>query len=258
MYLNLNADLGESFGAYRIGNDSLLLKVVASANIACGFHGGDPLVMAQTVAMARQEGVSIGAHPGFPDLQGFGRRVMHLTPAEIRAAVLYQLGALAGIAAGAGTKVSHVKPHGALNNMACEDAVLAKTIAEAVREYDRDMILLAPALSALATAGAAAGLPVALEVFSDRTYTEAGTLAPRSLPGAVLHDSDSCVAHVRRMVEEGGIVSMSGRRLPTAFHSVCVHGDNLHAAETAGRVRQALEELGCTVAPLPAMRHLLG
>lgn len=251
MKINLNADLGESFGAYQMGNDPLLLKIVKSANVACGFHGGDAWIMTQTVEMALPEGVSIGAHPAFPDLQGFGRRAMHLSALELKAMILYQVGALDGIARAAGTRVSHVKPHGALNNMACENASLATVVAEAIREYDRSVILLAPALSELAKAGTAAGLPVALEVFSDRAYTDTGQLVPRSQPGAVLHDSEACVAQVLRMFEQGGIVSINGKCLPTPFHSVCVHGDNLHAAETAEKVRQGLEAVGCTIVALP-------
>ncbi len=251
MNINLNADMGESFGAYQIGNDSLLLKVVKSANLACGFHGGDALVMSQTVELALPEKVSIGAHPGFPDLQGFGRRAMHLPAQELKAMIIYQIGALDGIARSKGTNVSHVKPHGALNNMASENADLARVVAEAVREYDRDMILLAPVLSELAKAGTAAGLPLALEVFSDRAYTDAGQLVPRSQPGSVFHDSEDCVAQVLRMVEQGGVVSINGKCLPTPFHSICVHGDNLHSAETANKVKQGVEAAGCTIVALP-------
>ena len=251
MKINLNADLGESFGAYRMGNDSLLLDVVKSANVACGFHAGDPGVMTQTMELAIPKGVSIGAHPAFPDLQGFGRRAMQLPPKDLRAALLYQIGALDGIAHAMGARVTHVKPHGALNNMACEDEELAGVVAAAIREYNRDLILLAPALSELAGAGEKAGLPVALEVFSDRTYTDSGHLAPRSHPQAVLHDSEECVVHVQRMVECGGIVSLGGKILPTPFHSVCVHGDNQDAAATAQRVKQGLEEVGCTIVTLP-------
>lgn len=254
MLINLNADLGESFGAYQMGNDSLLLDVVTSANVACGFHAGDPWVMTQTVEMALPKGVSLGAHPAFPDLQGFGRRVMQLSSRELEASILYQVGALDGIAVAMGGRVSHVKPHGALNNMACEDASLAKIVAQAIRDYNQDMILLAPALSELAKAGNAAGLPVALEVFSDRTYTDSGALVSRCLPGAVLHESEECVAHVLRMVEQGGIVSINGKCLPTQFHSICVHGDNVHAAETANKVRQALEDAGCKIATLPEIQ----
>lgn len=254
MQINLNADLGESFGAYTTGSDDLLLDIVRSANIACGFHAGDPLVMTRTVEQALAKGVSLGAHPAFPDLQGFGRRAMKMAPAELKAALIYQIGALEGIAKANGARVTHVKPHGALNNMACEDATLAAAVAEAVREYDRDIILLAPVLSELAKAGEKTGLPVALEVFSDRAYTDAGHLVPRSQAGAVLHDSAECVAHVQRMVERGGIVSLNGKFIPAPFHSVCVHGDNVESAETARRVKLGLEEAGCKVVALPEIK----
>jgi 5-oxoprolinase (ATP-hydrolysing) subunit A len=253
MRINLNADLGESFGAYRIGHDALLLQVVTSANLACGFHGGDPLVMTQTVELARGAGVSIGAHPGFPDLQGFGRRVMHLSPPELRGILLYQIGALDGIARATGSRVTHVKPHGALNNLACEQAELANILAQAVKDYGRDLILLAPARSRLAEAGERLGLPVALEVFSDRAYTDAGQLLPRSHPQALLPDSGACVAQVLRMLEAQAIVSIHGRRLPTPFQSICVHGDHAQAAETAGQIRQALEARGCRLVALPEL-----
>ncbi len=251
MKINLNADLGEGFGTYRIGNDKMLLKVISSANVASGFHAGDPWVMTETLSMAREHGVSIGAHPSFPDLQGFGRRVMHILPRELKAMILYQIGALAGIARVEGLKVSHVKPHGALNNMACEDASIAQLIAEVIRDYDRDMILLAPALSELAKAGNAVDLPVALEVFADRAYTDTGHLVPRNQTGAVLQDPQDCVTNVIRMVEQGGIVSINGTCLPTQFHSICVHGDNKQAADSAAMVRQSLETIGFKIATLP-------
>lgn len=257
MKINLNADMGESFGAYRIGNDELLLKSVASANVASGYHAGDPWVMTKTLEMAKNQGVSIGAHPSFPDLQGFGRRVMHVLPEELRAMVLYQIGALDGIARAANLKVTHVKPHGALNNLACEDAGIAKVIVTAVQDYDPDMILLAPVFSQLALVGQKASLSVALEVFADRAYTEDGMLAPRSQPGAVLHDPADCVAHVRRMIDHRGVTSMTGKHLPTDFHSICVHGDSPEAAESAQQIRRLLEESGWTIATLPEMREQL-
>ena len=253
MQINLNADLGESFGAYRMGDDAALLGVVGSANVACGFHGGDPTVMAQTVRLARQAGVSIGAHPSFADLQGFGRRVMHLSADELAAVVTYQVGALMGMARSQGAVVSHVKPHGAMSNMACEDAAMAATIAQAVRALDPGLILLAPALSQLALAGRAAGLRVADEIFADRAYTDEGNLVPRSQPGAVLATSEACLAHVLRMLERGGIVSASGRFLPTSFHSICVHGDNAHAVATAQAVRAGLLFAGHQLRSLPEL-----
>ncbi len=253
MNINLNADLGESFGAWRMGDDAALLGIVGSANVACGFHGGDPLVMAQTVRLARAAGVSIGAHPSFPDLQGFGRRVMRLGADELAAVVTYQIGALMGMAQSQGARVTHVKPHGAMSNLACEDASMAATIAAAVRAVDPGLILLAPALSQLALAGRAAGLKVADEVFADRAYTDDGNLLPRSQPGAVLASSEECLAHVLRMLERGGIVSANGKLLPTPFHSICVHGDNAHAVATAAAVRAGVLAAGHSLRSLPEL-----
>lgn len=249
--INLNADLGESFGAWTMGSDAELLQVVGSANIACGFHAGDPVVMRETVRLAIANGVSLGAHPAFPDLQGFGRRVMQLSPQELEATILYQVGALQAMAAAEGGRVSHVKPHGALNNLACADAAMAATVARAVKALDRDLILLAPALSALERAGEAAGLRVASEVFADRSYQADGQLTPRSLPGSVLHDPQDCVRHVLRMLEAGGIVTADGQRLPTRIHSICVHGDGPGAVAAAQAIRRALEVAGQRTVPLP-------
>jgi 5-oxoprolinase (ATP-hydrolysing) subunit A len=256
--LNLNADLGESFGAWSMGDDTAMLDVVASANIACGFHAGDPLVMRQTVCAALARGVSLGAHPAFPDLQGFGRRRMELSPQELAAMLIYQIGALQGLAAAEGGRVTHVKPHGALSNMACADAGLAEGVARAVRAVDRELILLAPAHSVLALAGERAGLRVALEVFADRAYQDDGQLVPRALPGAVLHGAAACWQQVQRMVEAQALVSVHGRRLPTAIDSVCVHGDGAEAVATARAVREGLAAAGVAVVPLPCLARLAG
>lgn len=251
--INLNADLGESFGAWRMGDDAALLQVIGSANIACGFHAGDPVVMRETVRLAVANGVSLGAHPAFPDLQGFGRRVMQLSPKELEATILYQVGALQAMAAAEGGRVSHVKPHGALNNMACADEAMATTVARAVKALDRELILLAPAHSALERAGEAAGLRVAREVFADRSYQADGQLTPRSQPGAVLHGAQDCVQHVLRMLEAGGIVTTDGQRLSTAIHSICVHGDGPGAVAAAQAIRRALEAAGHRLAGLPEL-----
>lgn len=244
MKINLNADLGESFGAWTMGDDAALLGVVGAANIACGFHAGDPLVMRRTVRTALDAGVGLGAHPAYPDLQGFGRRPMQMAPAELEAMLIYQIGALAAMAAAEGGRLVHVKPHGALNNQACEDAALADTVARAVRAVDRELILMAPALSALIAAGERAGLRVAAEVFADRAYTDAATLVPRSQPGAVLHDDDAVLAHVMRMLDAGGIVAQSGTVMRTPMHSICVHGDTPGAVGSARRLRAGLEGAG--------------
>ncbi len=251
--LNLNADLGESFGAWRMGADESLLDVVNSANVACGFHAGDPLVMRRTVALAAQRGVSLGAHPSFPDLQGFGRRRMDFAPAELEALVIYQVGALDAMARAEGTRVTHVKPHGALNNMACEDPVLAAAVARAVHALEPSLILLAPALSCLAEAGRAVGLPVVDEVFADRAYADDGSLAPRASPGAMLHGAQACVDHVLAMLRSGALHTVGGLHLPVRVQSICVHGDNADAVATARAVRQALLDEGCRLGPLPAL-----
>lgn len=254
--INLNADLGESFGAWSMGDDPAMLDVVTSANIACGFHAGDPLVMRQTVRAAMARGVSLGAHPSFPDLQGFGRRRMDLSPAELEAVLVYQIGALQGMAAAEGGRVTHVKPHGALSNMACADAGLAASVARAVRAVDRGLILLAPAHSALARAGEQAGLRVALEVFADRAYQDDGQLVPRSQPGAVLHGAEACWQHLQQMLDARALVSVTGRRLPTAIDSVCVHGDGAGAVATARAIRAGLAAAGMALVPLPQLVRL--
>lgn len=250
--LNLNADLGESFGAWRMGEDEALLRVVQSASLACGFHAGDPVTMRRTVRIAIAAGVSIGAHPSYPDLQGFGRRSMKCSAEEVEALVLYQIGALDGFARAEGGRVSHVKPHGALSNDSCRDAALAETIVRAIKAYDEKLILLAPAFSRLAEAGAAAGLNVAIEIFADRTLEDDGALTPRSETGAVLHEAAACHAHVAAMLEAKGVVTRSGKILPTPIHSVCVHGDGPGAVEIAASVKDFLRE-NFALAPLPAL-----
>lgn len=251
--INLNADLGESFGPWVMGEDDAMLDVVASANLACGFHAGDPAVMRRTVAACVARGVSIGAHPSYADLQGFGRRAMQLPAAELENLVAYQVGALAGIAALEGGRVTHVKPHGALNNQACADAGIAAAIARAVKAVDPGLILLAPAASALLTAGRAAGLAVVEEIFADRAYRDDGQLAPRGTPGAMVHGAAACAAHVQAMLAENALIALSGKRIPTAIGSICVHGDGAEAVAVARHLRQALEGAGWKIAPLTAL-----
>jgi UPF0271 protein len=233
-----------------MGDDEALLDIVASANIACGFHAGDPLVMRQTVAAAKKRGVSIGAHPAFPDLQGFGRRRMDIPAAELEAMIIYQVGALQAMAAAEGASVSHVKPHGALNNMACADPALAECVARAVHAISPQMMLLAPAYSQLAIAGERIGLPVILEVFADRAYQDDGQLVPRSHPGAMIHGTDAALAHVLRMLDEQAIISRDGKRLPTRVQSICVHGDNPEAVTTASHLRRGIETAGYIIASI--------
>jgi 5-oxoprolinase (ATP-hydrolysing) subunit A len=249
-HLNLNADLGESFGAWRMGDDAALLELVQSANIACGFHAGDPVVMQTTVKAALQAGVSLGAHPSYPDLQGFGRRALKCSAEEVEAFVLYQLGALDGFARANGARVTHVKPHGALSNEASRNAELAGAIARAVKAYDPHAILLTPALSALAEAGAHKNLLVALEIYADRTYEEDGQLTPRGEAGAVLHDAQQSLALVEAMLDAGGLKTRTGKILPTPIHSVCVHGDGPEAVATARLLNARLSE-NFVLAPLP-------
>lgn len=248
--INLNADLGESYGAWSMGKDAEMLPLVGSANLACGFHGGDPLVMRQTLQLAKCNGVSVGAHPSYPDLQGFGRRRMAMAPAELEAAILYQIAALDGMARVEGLRVSHVKPHGALNNSACADRGLADTVVRAIRAYDPALILLAPALSELCAAGYAAGQPVVEEIFADRAYMDDGQLVPRNRPDAMVHGAEASYAHVRRMLDEGAIFSVSGKRLPCRIGSICVHGDGAEAVATARYLRKHLAAEGCTLVAL--------
>lgn len=250
MRLNINADLGESYGSFVMGNDEALLGIVGTANVACGMHGGDPKVMRDTIIWARDAGVSIGAHPGYADLHGFGRRAMHLSDPELEALLVYQIGAIAAMGRFHDWPITHVKPHGALNNQACADARIARVIAQTIARCDPSLILLAPVLSELAAAGTGVGLRVALEVFADRTYEADGQLTPRSVEGSVLHDSLQARDHVMCMVEAGGIVTRQGQILPTAFHSICVHGDGPAALETARAVSVAMREHGHKVEPL--------
>ncbi len=251
--INLNADLGESFGPWTMGDDPAMLDIVASANIACGFHAGDPDVMRRTVKTALARRVSLGAHPGYADRQGFGRRPMKLTSDEIENLVACQIGALAGVARLEGGRVTHVKPHGALNNQACVDREVADAICRAVRAVDPGLILLAPAASALLTAGQAAGLATVTEIFADRAYLDDGQLMPRNQPGAVLHDAASCAVRICAMLDAGALIAASGKLIPTDIGSICVHGDGQDAVELARQLRQALQAAGWQMATLPEL-----
>jgi len=246
--VDLNCDMGESFGAYTIGADELVMPLITSANVACGFHGGDPLVMRRTVRLARQHGVAVGAHPGFRDLAGFGRRQMSCTPDEVYADVLYQIGALAAFCSAEGVALRHVKPHGALYNMAHADATIATAIAAAVADYDRRLLLFAQPGSALAVAGEAAGLRVVAEVFADRAYNPDGSLVARSIPGAVLHDPAAVAAQARQMVCEGRVTAVNGQVVPVRAETICVHGDNPAAVALIRRIRDELAAAGVSLA----------
>jgi 5-oxoprolinase (ATP-hydrolysing) subunit A len=247
--INLNADMGESFGAWSMGDDEALLGVVSTANIACGVHAGDPLVMRRTLAAARLHGVEVGAHPGYPDLVGFGRRDLSMHPSEIEAYVAYQIGALAALAACEHSLLSHVKPHGALYNRAWTDAPAARAIASGIAAVDRRLILLAPAFSELSAAGRELGLTVVDEVFADRSYREDGRLVSRTEPDAVLHDTGRVLAHLDAMLG-GEIVARGGKRLPVSVGSICVHGDNPAAIALAGEIRGRLAQQGWHIVPL--------
>ena len=248
--VDLNSDLGESFGAWTMGLDREVLGHVSSANVACGYHAGDPLVMEKTVAAAKAAGVALGAHPGFPDLMGFGRRAMACSDREVKAYVQYQLGALMAFAAAQGLRVQHCKPHGALYTMAAKDMDLAMAIARAIAEVDRDVILLGLAGSRMLEAGRRAGLRTASEVFADRAYRADGSLVSRSEKGAVIHDREEALARTVRMVTEGKVTAITGEEVEIRADSICVHGDNPSAVTFVQEIRRALESRGVTVCPL--------
>jgi UPF0271 protein len=250
--IDLNADCGESFGPWPMGNDEALLGLVTSANIACGFHAGDPHVMARTCEIARRNGVGIGAHPGLPDLQGFGRRPMPLAEAEIETLVAYQIGALQAIAARAGTRVVHVKAHGALYNMAERDPVVAGAIARAVKAVDPGLTLIAGTGSPLVVAAEALGLHFAAEGFPDRAYGDDGLLLSRKLPGAVLHDPEAAAAQAVRMATTGEIRTIGGLILKRPVQTLCIHGDEPSAVAVATAIRSALIAAGIRIAALSA------
>jgi 5-oxoprolinase (ATP-hydrolysing) subunit A len=247
--VDLNADLGESYGAWRLGDDEALLGIVTSANIACGFHAGDPLTIRRACASAVARNVAIGAQVSYQDLAGFGRREMAVPPDELAAEVLYQLAALDGIARSEGGRVRYVKPHGALYNRAARDPEQAAAIAGAVRDYDATLPVLTLPGSATAQAAASAGLPVVAEAFADRAYNDDGTLVKRGLPGAVLTDPDAVAERVAGLVTRGTLRSAAGHEVPIRARSVCVHGDTPGAVRLARAVRSAIERAGVTVAP---------
>lgn len=250
MNLDLNCDLGESYGAWRMGADAAVLAHVTSANIACGFHAGDPATMRATVAACIAHGVAVGAHPSLPDLQGFGRREMQITAAEAWELVVYQVGALAAFAHAAGSRLAHVKPHGALYNMAARDAGLADAIATAVRDVDATLVLVGLAGSELPRAGERAGLAVAHEAFADRRYRADGSLAPRACTGAVIDDVDAAVQQALAIALRGTLTCIDGTPLHLHADTVCVHGDRADAAVFALRLREALDAAGVQVAAL--------
>ena len=248
MQIDLNCDMGESFGAYTIGADAEIMPYISSANIAAGFHGGDPQVIDRTVALAVKHGVTVGAHPGFPDLVGFGRRNMSCTPEEVEAMVLYQVAVVAGFARAHSVRLAHVKPHGALYNMAAQDPALALAIARGVARFDRQLALVGLGGShAMQQAAGQTGLRFVPEAFPDRRYNPDGTLVSRRLPNAVIQDPAQAAAQAVMMVKEHAVVAYDGTRVPIAAETICLHGDNPSAVANAQALREALQAAGIEV-----------
>ncbi|MBS0380960.1 MAG: LamB/YcsF family protein [Proteobacteria bacterium] len=246
--IDLNADIGESFGAWKMGDDAGVMPWISSANIACGFHAGDPSIMRTTILSCVQHGVAIGAHPSLPDLQGFGRREMKIAPDEVYVQTLYQIGALHALTHAAGTQLHHVKPHGALYNMAARDRALAEAIARAVRDFNPRLILVGLARGALVDAGRDAGLAVQREGFCDRRYQPDGSLTPRARAGAVIEDIDLAVAQAVSIATRGEAVADNGTTIRIEADTLCVHGDRANAAAFAERLHHALEQAGLHIA----------
>jgi UPF0271 protein len=253
-FIDLNSDMGESFGSYRLGADAEIIQYITSANIACGLHAGDPRVMETTVTLAVKAGVNIGAHPGYPDLQGFGRRAMEFMPAEIEALVLYQVAALSGFVHEAGAELTHVKPHGALYNQAAKDRALAGAIARGVARFSRELVLVGLAGSQLIAAGQEARLRTASEGFADRAYNPDGSLRSRSLPGALLNQAGDAAAQAVRLVQQGIPITASSRTTYAPVDTLCIHGDTLDALEFVRAVRAALATAGIGIERLGVQR----
>ena len=251
--INLNADIAEGWGAYDVGNDAELMKIIKSASVACGFHAGDPNTMYRLCMLAKQEGVSVGAHPGFNDLWGFGRRRIQMRPSDLEYMIAYQIGALQAMSAYAGLKVTHLKAHGALNNMAAEDEAYAMAIGRAIKAVDRNIIFVALSGSQMETAARALSLPLAEEGFPDRRYDDAGNLAPRSIPGSVIKNSQAATEQAVRMAREGEVVSLAGKRVKVRTDTLCVHGDEPTGVVVARAIRAGLEGAGIAVVPLTDM-----
>ena len=246
--IDFNCDMGESFGMYKLGYDEEVIRYITSANIACGFHAGDPMWMRTTVEMAEKHGVGVGAQPSFPDLMGFGRRNMMVSPEEARNDVTYQIGALQAFATNG--KLQHVKPHGAMYNMAVADLTLARAICQAVKDVDPDMIVVALAGTDWVDLAAEMGLRVAREAFADRAFTAQGTLVPRAQPGSVIHDVDAVVERSVKMVTEGKVTAITGEEVEFQADSLCLHGDTPGAIEMARAVREGLESAGVKIVPM--------
>jgi UPF0271 protein len=250
MRIDLNADMGEGFGPWPMGNDQALLELISSANVACGFHAGDPLIMRRTAERAKARGVDLGAHVGFPDRQGFGRRVMQIDTAELAAMVIYQLGALDGIARSVGHRVTHMSFHGALGNMAAADANLAAPLVRAVASFDRDMLIVSSSSRAIEGAAAACGLRVATTFLADRAYDDDGLLVHRSKPGAVIHDGARVVERVERLLRDGVVMTASGKSLAMPVTSILLHGDTPGSVDLARKIRGSVEGAGGEIVPV--------
>ncbi len=250
MKADLNSDLGESFGRYKLGMDEEVMKYITSANVACGWHAGDPLVMRKTVKLAKENGVEVGAHPGYPDLMGFGRRYMKITREEARNYILYQIGALYAFVKAEGLTLQHVKPHGALYNALVKDEELARGVLEGIADFDKNLIFVGLSMSKPLEIAKEMGLKVAHEVFADRAYNPDGTLVPRSKEGAVIHDKELIAERVISMVKDGGVKAINGEWVELKADTICVHGDNPKALEIAAYIRKRLEEEGVKIVPM--------
>lgn len=250
MDIDLNSDMGEGFGPYTLGDDEALMKIISSANVACGYHAGDPVIMNQTVRLALASQVDLGAHVGFPDLIGFGRRQMQCDPAELAQYVIYQLGALAGFASVAGHRITHMSFHGALGNMAAADYALADPLVKAVAEFDRRIIISVSTNTQIERAAEKYGLKVATTFLADRAYTDDGDLVSRKLAGAVIHDPAAVLERVKRLLDDGVITSITGKKLPIKIQSILLHGDTPGAVENARAIRQEIESGNGRIVPV--------
>ena len=250
LYIDINCDLGEGYGAFSVGNDAEIMPYITSANIACGFHAGDPVTMAKTVRLAKKDNVAIGAHPSYPDIMGFGRREMQLTPEEIMSCTIYQIGALQGFAKAAGVSLQHVKPHGALYNTAAKDEETSKGVVEAVGALDDKLIILAPPKSALAKVAVDAGLRVAHEFFADRAYNADGSLVSRKQPNAIVREPREVVERVVDVIKEKEVLATNGKLVTLGeVHTICVHSDTPAAVSLVQALKKALIKAGIEVRP---------
>jgi len=253
MQINLNADIGESYGRFRTGNDTALMPLIQSANIACGQHAGDPTIMVDTIRLALEHQVSLGAHPGFNDVWGFGRRQIRMRARDLEYLVTYQIGALQALAQAQGARITHVKPHGALNNMAHDDLDYAMAIGRGIHAADRDLIYVANVGSQMSRAGARLGLCVANESYADRVYDDHGKMLSREHEGAVITDPDAAAQQVLRIIEEQALITVSGKRIPANVHTFCIHGDEPTAVDVAARVNAVLARAGIDMVPIPTL-----